>query len=134
MINGVQQKAADGNPVATPNVIVQFCTVTPNPSDVDVNGNAVAVHPLDRHRAGLGVPQRPAHRRHLVRGSASTTGTTLTSAAGAPIALAPGGAWVVLVTTGHRADLELTSSWPRARRPSQAIGVAAARDRAGPGS
>ena len=29
-----------------------------------------------------------------------TDGTTLTSAAGAPIALAPGGAWVLLVATG----------------------------------
>ncbi|HYU66729.1 MAG TPA: DUF3048 domain-containing protein [Jatrophihabitantaceae bacterium] len=39
VIEGVRQNAADGAPIATPNVIVQFCQVTVNPGDVDVEGN-----------------------------------------------------------------------------------------------
>src|SRR5207249_7099548 len=38
-IDGVAQFAADGRPVATPNVIVQFCRGYVNPGDVDVVGN-----------------------------------------------------------------------------------------------
>jgi len=38
-IGGVQQHAANGNPIATPNVIVQFTSGYPNPGDVDRAGN-----------------------------------------------------------------------------------------------
>jgi hypothetical protein len=99
VIGGVKQKAADGNPIATPNVIVQFVSITPDRSDIDVDGNPSQYS----HSIGTGAVSvfRNGQR---IDGSWSrpslTDGTTLTSAAGAPIALAPGGTWVVLVATG----------------------------------
>lgn len=99
VINGVKQKAADGNPVATPNVIVQFVSVTPDSSDVDVAGHASQY----THSIGTG-PVSVFRNGQRIDGtwtrSSLATGTTLTSAAGTPIALAPGGTWVLLVTTG----------------------------------
>ncbi len=99
MINGVAQKASDGSLITTPNVIVQLCAVTPDTSDVDVNGNPSQY----THTIGTGavVVFRNGQR---IDGTwtrtSSTTGTTLTSAAGTPIDLAPGGAWVALANAG----------------------------------
>jgi Protein of unknown function (DUF3048) N-terminal domain/Protein of unknown function (DUF3048) C-terminal domain len=99
VINGTKQKAADGNPVATPNVIVQSITVRPNPNDVDVNGvesqysETIGTGPVSVFRNGERIDGTWAR-------SSLTTGTTLTSSAGAPIPLAPGGTWVVLVVRG----------------------------------
>ncbi len=99
LINGVPQKAADGTLITTPNVIVQSCTITSDHSDVDVNGNPSQY----THSIGTGAVSvfRNGQRIDGTWNRASlTTGTTLTSAAGAPIDLAPGGAWVALVATG----------------------------------
>ena len=99
VIDGVRQSAADGAPIATPNVIVQFCQVTVNPADVDVEGNpSQYTHSIGRGRVAV------FRNGHRIDGSWSranlTSGTTLRDTNGQPITLAPGGAWVVLVATG----------------------------------
>jgi hypothetical protein len=99
IIGGVKQKAADGNLIATPNVIVQFVSITADRSDIDVDGNPSQY----THSIGTGAVSvfRNGQRIDGTWSRPSlTAGTTLTSAAGAPIDLAPGGAWVVLVATG----------------------------------
>jgi hypothetical protein len=105
VIDGVGQTAADGAPITTPNVIVQFCEVTVNPADVDVRGNpSQYTHSIGHGRVAV---FRTGHR---IDGSWSrptlTSGTTLKDSAGRPITLAPGGAWILLVATTAR----LTSS------------------------
>jgi len=99
VINGARQSAADGAPIATPNVIVQFCRVTTDPSDVDVTGNpSQYTHSIGRGKAAVfrngrridGTWSRPS----------ATRGTVLRDAKGRAIPLAPGGAWVILVTNG----------------------------------
>jgi DUF3048 family protein len=95
-IDGVSQHTASGKPIATPNVIVQFCNVTVYPQDVDVIGNPSQF----THTTGSGrvVVFRNGHR---VEGRWSRpslrSGTTLKTRLGRPLPLAPGGAWVVLV-------------------------------------
>ena len=99
VINGAQQKAADGNLIQTPNVIVQFVAITPDPTDIDVAGHASQY----THSIGTGAVSvfRNGQRIDGTWSRASlTSGTTLMAASGAPIALNPGGAWVVLVATG----------------------------------
>jgi hypothetical protein len=99
VINGARQSAADGAPIATPNVIVQFCRVTTDPSDVDVTGNpSQYTHSIGSGRVSV------FRNGHRIDGSWSranlTSGTALRDTNGHPITLAPGGAWVVLVATG----------------------------------
>jgi hypothetical protein len=99
VINGVRQHALDGSLVSTPNVIVQFCTVTANPNDVDVNG-AVSQY---THSIGSGQVVVFSNDQRIDgtwSRPAAASGTTLTATSGAPIALTPGGAWVALVATG----------------------------------
>lgn len=99
VINGAQQKAADGNLIATPNVIVQFCQVTVHPGDVDVDGNPSQY----THSVGSGTVSifRNGHRIDGTWSRASDTSPTIyKDASGNQIALNPGGAWVVLATTG----------------------------------
>ena len=99
IIDGRIQHASDGKVIDTPNVIVQFCRVTTYAKDRDVLGNpAKYTHTLGHGRAvvfrdGLRI-DGTWHR------SSVTHGTSLTTAAGRPIPLAPGGAWFVLVATG----------------------------------
>jgi hypothetical protein len=99
MINGVRQSAADGAPIATPNVIVQFCRVSVDPADFDVAGNPSQY----THSIGSG-PVTVFRNGHRIDGSWSranlTSGTALRDTNGRPITLTPGGAWVVLVATG----------------------------------
>ena len=98
-ISGVQQKAADGNPVASTNVIVQLCTVTVNTHDVDVEGNPSQY----THSIGNGtvVIFRNGKRINGTWSRASATaGTIYKDASGTPIALAPGNTFIVLATTG----------------------------------
>jgi hypothetical protein len=99
LIDGAVQHTASGNVISTPNVIVQFCSVTPYPQDVDVVGNpAQFTHTIGKGRV---VVFRNGHR---IEGSWSrptaTSGTSLATRLGSPINLAPGGAWVILVATG----------------------------------
>ncbi|MCU1657414.1 MAG: hypothetical protein JWO57_2070 [Pseudonocardiales bacterium] len=98
VIDGAVQRTASGTLISTPNVIVQFCQVTVYPQDVDVMGNPSQF----THTIGTGkvVVFRNGHR---VDGTwtrpKATSGTTLRTSLGKPLALAPGGAWVVLVAT-----------------------------------
>ncbi|HZC53988.1 MAG TPA: DUF3048 domain-containing protein [Mycobacterium sp.] len=99
VIGGEVQNAADGKAITTPNVVVQFCSVTTNFGDIDQAGNPAKV----THTVGTGAVSvfRGGHR---IDGTwtrpALTAGTHLKDAHGKPIALAPGGAWFVLVATG----------------------------------
>ena len=99
VIGGVKQKQSDGALVATPNVIVQFCSVTPYPQDIDVNGNASQY----THSIGSGAVSVFRNGKRVdgtwSRASASSP-TTFTGADGQPLALQPGGTWVVLVANG----------------------------------
>ena len=98
VIDGARQVSADGLPIATPNVIVQFCSVTSYPQDVDVMGNPSQY----THTVGKGktVVFRNGHR---IDGTWSrptvASGTVFADKAGKPIPLAPGGVWIVLVAT-----------------------------------
>ncbi len=98
-INGAIQQSADGKIIATPNVVVQFCSVTTNLADIDQAGNPAKV----THTIGRGTVSVFRDGRRIdgtwTRPSVGD-GTHLTDATGAPIALAPGGAWFVLVATG----------------------------------
>jgi Protein of unknown function (DUF3048) N-terminal domain/Protein of unknown function (DUF3048) C-terminal domain len=99
VIDGTVAHASDGARVATPNVVVQFCRVTVYPQDVDSAGNpAKYTHTIGR---GKVVVFRGGRR---IDGtwtrSSRNDGTHLRNAHGKPIALAPGGAWFVLVATG----------------------------------
>ncbi len=99
VIDGVAARTAAGVLISTPNVLVQYCSVTVYPQDVDVLGNPS----MYTHTVGSGavILFRDGHR---IAGTWSrptaTAGTTLRTAAGTPLALAPGGVWVVLVAAG----------------------------------
>jgi hypothetical protein len=98
VIDGQVQHAGDGNVVATPNVIVQFCHINVYAKDRDVLGNpAQYTHTIGHGRA---VVFRNGRR---IEGTWSRQavgdGTTLSSTDGKAITLAPGGAWFVLVAT-----------------------------------
>jgi hypothetical protein len=98
VIGGADVRAADGLRVLTPNVVVQFCRVTNYPLDIDTAGNpAKYTHTIGRGKAVVfrngraidGTWSRPAAKY----------GTHLTDLHGKPIALAPGGAWFILVAS-----------------------------------
>lgn len=98
IIGGVAQTAADGQPIATPNVIVQFCQVTPYPGDVDVMGN------VSQFTHSIGIGRSVIYRDgHQVEGKwwrpALNHGTQYFDGAGKAVPLSPGGAWVLLVAT-----------------------------------
>jgi hypothetical protein len=98
VIDGVNQHQSDGKIIATPNVIVQFCRVTVYPQDVDVVGNPSQF----THTVGSGkVVVFRNGKKVTGRWSRSKAGygTHFKDGKGKPIALAPGGAWVVLVAS-----------------------------------
>lgn len=100
-IGGAQLHAADGAPIASPNVLVQLCKVTDNRGDVDVNHNPSQY----THTVGSGrvVLFRNGHRIEGKWSRASAAApTTFTDLKGKPLLLAPGGAYVVLTRTGTR--------------------------------
>jgi hypothetical protein len=98
-IDGVAQSAADGAPVAIPNIIVQFCHGYVNPGDIDVVGNP------GHYTKTVGRGQVAVFRNGVrINGTwtrpHAASGTTLRDAKGHQIPLSPGGAWVVLVENG----------------------------------
>ena len=98
VIDGAVQHDANRRVIGTPNVIVQFCSVTPYPQDVDVVGNvAQFTHTTGRGRV---VIFRNGHaiQGTWMRGSTSS-GTKYVGKDGHTIPLATGGAWVLLVAT-----------------------------------
>lgn len=99
VIDGAVQKAADGSTIATPNVIVQFCKVTEDGSDVDVTGKPAQY----THTVGSGqVAVFRDGKRITGTWSRPTDAspTKFSDASGKPIALAPGGVWILLVAAG----------------------------------
>ncbi|HEY7046909.1 MAG TPA: DUF3048 domain-containing protein [Jatrophihabitantaceae bacterium] len=99
IINDAPAKAADGNVVATPNVVVQSCQVTTFNGDIDQSGSPAKV----THTIGQGsVAVFRDGRRINGTWHRATVGdvTHLVDTHGRPITLAPGGAWFVLVATG----------------------------------
>jgi hypothetical protein len=101
MIDGTTQHAADGALISTPNVVVQACSVTTFTGDIDQDGNPAKVtHTVGRGKVSV---FRDGKRVDGTWSRTSTSdGTHLTDAHGQPIALAPGGAWFVLVATGTK--------------------------------
>lgn len=99
LIDGVRQAAESGDPVATPNVLVQLCAVEPDYDDVDVNGSPSSF----THTVGSG-PAVLFREGHRIDGTWSRPSlespTTFVDAGGATLQLAPGGVWVVLATQG----------------------------------
>jgi hypothetical protein len=98
-IGGVHLLGADGALLAAPNVLVQLCSVSVNPADIDVAGNPSQY----THTVGSGrvVLFRNGHR---IEGKwsrrAAGAPTTFTDLKGKPLLLAPGGAYVVLAAQG----------------------------------
>lgn len=98
-INGVHLTTADGATVATPNVLVQLCTVSVHPGDVDVDGNpSQYTHTIGSGRAVLFRNGKRIEGRWS-RPNA-TSPTTFVDTHGKVLLLAPGGAYVVLATVG----------------------------------
>lgn len=98
-IDGQSLRAADGALIAKPNVIVQYCQVSPDRSDVDVNGNfSMYTHTIGKGRIVL----FRNGKRIVGTWSRASNGarTVLRDAAGKPLLLAPGGTFVALVRNG----------------------------------
>lgn len=98
-IGGAHLQAADGSLIATPNVLVQLCSVSTNFGDVDVMGNPSQY----THSVGSGrvVLFRNGHRiEGMWSRIAGAAPTTFTDLKGKPLLLAPGGAYVVLAAKG----------------------------------
>lgn len=101
-VNGRRVLAAGGAPVAKPNVLVQFCEVNPDRSDLDANRNptmftkTVGSGRVVLFRDGKRIEGKWS-RRSL--GAA----TTFTDAAGKPLSFAPGGTFVALARRGTKA-------------------------------
>jgi hypothetical protein len=99
VIGGQLLLAASGAPVAKPNVLVQYCKVNPDRSDIDVNGNpsmfttTVGNGRVVLFRNGKRIEGTWSRRSNGAR-------TVFEDAAGKPLLLAPGGTFVVLVRPG----------------------------------
>ncbi|MCU1689232.1 MAG: hypothetical protein JWN20_1160 [Jatrophihabitantaceae bacterium] len=97
-IDGRLQNAASGAPVATPNVLIQFCAVAADYEDVDVNGSPSSY--TQTVGSGRALLLRDGHYIEGTWSRASLdAATTYSDAAGQPLLLAPGGVWVVLAGT-----------------------------------
>ena len=98
-IGGRRVLTASGAPVAKPNVLVQFCQITADRSDVDVNG----VPTMFTKSVGTGrVVLFRNGKRIEGKWSRPAIGapTTFTDAAGKPLLFAPGGTMVALARPG----------------------------------
>jgi hypothetical protein len=94
-LDGQGLKAADGNPIGGANVIVQYCRVTVNSADVDVNGNP------SQYTHSVGSGKATLYRNgHVIAGKwsrASATGpTTFTDLAGKVLYQALGSTYILL--------------------------------------
>lgn len=90
---------ASGAPIAKPNVLVQYCKVVPDHSDVDVRGNPSAF--TQSVGSGRVVLFRDGKRIDGTWHRASIgVATTFIDAAGNPLLFAPGGTIVALVRPG----------------------------------
>jgi hypothetical protein len=99
VIDGVVQRAADGKVIATPNVVVQFCDVHVDTTDIDVVGNPSMY--TKTVGSGTVVVFRGGRRYNGTwKRAKPTDGTTLTGDNGAPLALATGGEWFALAAKG----------------------------------
>lgn len=98
-VAGRRVLTASGAPVAKPNVLVQFCQINADRSDVDVNGNPSAF--TKSIGSGRVVLFRNGKR---IEGKWSRRSigapTTFTDAVGKPLLFAPGGTFVALVRLG----------------------------------
>jgi hypothetical protein len=98
-INGSVLHVANGSGVSTPNVLVQLCRVSTNPADVDVAGNpSQYTHSVGSGRAVLFRDGRRIEGTWKRATAASPT--SFVDRRGTPLTLAPGGAYVVLASTG----------------------------------
>ena len=99
MVGGSRIVAASGAPVAKPNVLVQVCKISPDRSDVDVNGNpSMFTKSIGSGRVVL----FRNGKRIEGKWSRPSIGapTTFTDTAGKPLLFAPGGTFVALVRPG----------------------------------
>ncbi len=99
IVAGRRIVTASGAPVAKPNVLVQFCQIISDRSDVDVNGNPSAF--TKSVGSGRVVLFRDA-KRIEGKWSRPSVGspTTFTDVAGNPLLFAPGGTIVALARQG----------------------------------
>jgi len=98
-LGGRRILTASGAPVAKPNVLVQFCEIKADRSDVDVN----RVPTMFTKTVGAGkVVLFRSGKRIVGRWSRPSIAapTTFTDAAGKPLLFAPGGTFVALVRPG----------------------------------
>jgi len=99
IVAGRRIVTASGAPVAKPNVLVQYCQINADRSDVDSNGNPSAF--TKSIGSGRVVLFRDGKR---IEGTWSRTNigsaTTFSDAAGKPLLFAPGGTFVALVRRG----------------------------------
>lgn len=102
-LRGADLETADGRPIATPNVVVQFCRITLDRGDIDAAGNPAA----DTATVGRGRVAVFRDGRMLVgtwsRPDAAAGTRLLGSEHGfrqRDLQLRPGGAWILLSKTG----------------------------------
>lgn len=98
-IDGRRLLTVSGDPVAMPNVLVQYCQVVADRTDHDVNGNSTQY--TKSVGSGRVVLFRNG-RRIEGKWSRASVGapTTFTDAAGKPLLFAPGGTFVALARPG----------------------------------
>lgn len=99
IVDGATEKTADGTAVRTPNVVIEFCKITQDRGDVDVNGTPAAY----THTIGSGKVAVFRDGRRIDgtwSRSDATSPTQFRDASGNPIPLMPGGVWVLLVAQG----------------------------------
>jgi hypothetical protein len=102
---GAVYRDANGQPLAKPNVIIQFCPTSVDGGDVDVAGNPASyTHTVGHGRAVLFRDGRVIDGTWK-RASASSP-TQYFDKSGKPMLLRPGGAWVLLAPT--RSPLQLS--------------------------
>ncbi len=95
-IDGSPQRAADGRPMATNNVIVQRCRIVNHPQDTDVNGYP-AQFTMTKGKGKATVFRNGRRIEGTWRRTRLSGATTLTTASGKALTLMPGNTWVALV-------------------------------------